>query len=322
VSAHPLLTFAVITCAVTWSTWAGVVRLGGDLWELAGLAGLFAPAWAALLVTRAGDTATRTRRGRVGWLATAAVWLVSTGVFTVYVAVTSGPPPPAAVVVYAVIALLPTGVAASVWSTSTSVRRMVSSLRHPRGAVGWYAVALLLPPAVLVAGEQLTRLMGEPVLWSPAPPPAGTSLPAFAAASFAYTLLFAGGLNEETGWTGLALPRLLRRFSPAVASILLWALWITWHLPFHFSGHWNADTLSFEVALVTTFLARFLFTWLYLRTEGGLWTALLFHTSANVAFGLIPATWAAIGLYGLLALVAVITARMWAPRLATHGDPV
>ena len=197
---------------------------------------------------------------------------------------------------------------------------MVSSLRHPGGSVGWYAAALLLPPAVLVAGEHLTRLMGGTVLWDPEPLPAGTTLVGFAAVMFAYTLLYAGGLNEETGWTGLALPRLLRRFSPAITSMLLWALWITWHLPFHVSGHWNADILSFQVALVSTFLARFLFTWLYLRTEGGLWSALLFHTSANVAYAVIPATGAAILIYGLLALVAVITARMWTrPQPAPWG---
>jgi hypothetical protein len=131
VSGHPLLAFTLITYAVTWSTWAGVVRLGGDLWELAGLAGLFAPAWAALLVMRASDDAPRTRRGLGGWLAAAAVWLFSTGAFTAYVAVTSGPPQPVAVVIYAGIALLPTGVAASVGSTSTRVRSMVSSLPHP-----------------------------------------------------------------------------------------------------------------------------------------------------------------------------------------------
>jgi hypothetical protein len=101
--------------------------------------------------------------------------------------------------------------------------------------------------------------------------------------------------------------------------MLLWALWITWHLPIHFSGHWNADTLSFQVALVSTFLARFLFTWLYLRTEGGLWSALLFHSSANVAYAVIPATWAAkaIGSHGFNSHQASIKAT---PGLAPCGS--
>lgn len=323
VSAHALLVFVVVTYTVMWAAWAGVVTWGGPAWELAGLVGLFAPALVAVLVTRAGDTTPRDRQGRGRWAGAGAVWLVSTVVFTGYVAVTDGPPQPAAIVVYAGIALLPTTVAAAVWSPSVRVRDLLASLRHPPGSPGWYAAALLLPPATLILGEHITRIIGASVLWRPDPP--GTTMAGFVAATFAYTLLFAGGLNEETGWTGLVLPRLLRSVNPAVASILVWALWITWHLPFHLSGHWNADTLSFQVALIGTFLARFVFTWLYLRSGGGLWTALLFHTSANVAYAVLPATWTAIALQALLAMVALLTGRMWTrqpPPRATTPEPL
>jgi membrane protease YdiL (CAAX protease family) len=311
VSAHPFLAFAAMTYGLAWTAWLGVVTVGGPGWELAGIAGIYSPALSCLLVVRVIDPSRRARQGRARWLAFTAAWLVSTAVFTAYVAVTSGVREPAAVVVFAVVGLLPATVVASAWSSSPQLRQVLRTLIRVPGAPGWYGVALLLPPAVLVLGAQLTERAGGQVLWTPDPPPTGVGVVGFAVVTFAYTLLYAGGLNEEIGWTGFALRRLLRSASPLTASVALWALWITWHLPFHFSGHWNADPVAFRVALVTTFFARFLFTWLFVRSGGGLWTAIAFHTSANVAFALIPATWAATALFGLLALIAIVTDHLW-----------
>jgi membrane protease YdiL (CAAX protease family) len=311
VSAHPLLAFTVLTYGVTWTAWLGVVAVGGPVWELAGTMALFSPALGCLLVTRAIDPSRRVTPGRTRWLAFTAAWLISTAVLTAYVAMTSGSVEPVAVLVFAIVGLLPATVVASAWSSSLVVRQALQTLIHLPGSPAWYGVALVLPPAVLMLSGQLTTLVGGQVLWTPDPPSGGWGMLGFALVTFAYTLLFAGGVNEETGWTGFALPRLLHSVSPLTATVLLWALWITWHLPFHYSGHWNADPTSFQVALVGTFLSRFLFTWLFLRTGGGLWSAILFHTSANVAFALLPATWTAIALFGLLAVTAIISGRMW-----------
>ena len=43
--------------------------------------------------------------------------------------------------------------------------------------------------------------------------------------------LDAGGLFEENGWRGFALPILQQRFSPLKASVILGFLWGMWHIP-------------------------------------------------------------------------------------------
>jgi membrane protease YdiL (CAAX protease family) len=58
-------------------------------------------------------------------------------------------------------------------------------------------------------------------------PPAGLAqLAGSVLMIFLYTLVYAGGLNEEIGWTGFALPRMLSRFSPLVSTIFVRGLWM------------------------------------------------------------------------------------------------
>ena len=113
----------------------------------------------------------------------------------------------------------------------------------------------------------------------------------------------------------MALPRLLARYSPLIATLLVWFFWILWHVPLHLAGMYELSPL----VLFGTFFARFVFTWLYVRSSGGILTAILFHTSANVASQFIPLTNANLWVEGALALVLVIGARMW--RRLPAGSP-
>jgi len=149
--------------------------------------------------------------------------------------------------------------------------------------------------------------MGWGLISQPALPSDLFALAGSVLLTFLYTLLYAGGLNEETGWTGLALPRLQARYSPLIATLVVWFFWILWHVPLHLAGLYD---LNLNV-LVGTFFARFIFTWLYIRSSGGILTAILLHASANVAAQFIPVTNAAHLLDGVVALVAIIGAKMW-----------
>jgi len=128
---------------------------------------------------------------------------------------------------------------------------------------------------------------------------------------FLYGLVFTGGLNEETGWSGFALPRLQARFSPFISSIILWFFWVGWHMPMQIAGFWNSDIESFIRALIGTFFARFIFTWLYNKTNGGILSAIFLHASANICFTFLPSTYVHMILEAALAITIIIYSRMW-----------
>jgi len=62
---------------------------------------------------------------------------------------------------------------------------------------------------------------------------------------------------------------------------------------------------------IGTFFARFIFTWLYNKTEGSILPAILLHVSANVSFEFIPTTHVDMILGALIAVFIIFRARMW-----------
>lgn len=252
-----------------------------------------------------------------------AAWVLVTAIFILNARSSSGIQSPVAVVVFAVVGLIPAFVIASGFSANPGVRARLASLVRPRGHLLWYLLALLLVPALRLLSVPVSRLLGWETISAPAPTGGTWALAGSVAISFFYTVIAAGGLNEETGWTGFALPGLQARHSPLVATAILWFFWILWHMPLHFAGLWNPDIESLIRALVGTFFARFIFTWLYNRSEGNIWTAILFHASANVAFEFLPVTRAQFVLEAAIAITVVVGARMWrkppAGSRATYG---
>jgi membrane protease YdiL (CAAX protease family) len=55
---------------------------------------------------------------------------------------------------------------------------------------------------------------------------------------FSLLSLLGGPIGEEPGWRGFALPRLQKRFGPALASCILAILWAGWHLPAFLLNGW------------------------------------------------------------------------------------
>ena len=311
ITQHQVAAFFSLTYAMSWGLWLPWMLSRIELLELLGFVGLFVPALACIVVARVVEPGTRADYRRARRIAFLAAWILATAIFILNVRSSSGIPSPVAAVVFAVVALIPAFVIASGFSAHLGVRARLASLVRPRGHPVWYLLALLLVPAVRLLSVPISHWLGWETLSEPAATTGILGLAGSVAISFFYTAIAAGGLNEETGWTGFALPGLQARHSPLVAGTILWFFWILWHMPLHFAGMWNPDMDSLIRALVGTFFARFIFTWLYNRSEGGLWTAILFHASANVAFEFLPVTRVQFVLEAAIAIAVVVGARMW-----------
>ena len=175
----------------------------------------------------------------------------------------------------------------------------------------WVPFALGLWPLLVVTTNTIARLFGLSVPANPIPP--DVTFPVLLIESFFWALLFGGGLNEESGWRGFALPRLQWQFSPLIASIIIGTFWGLWHVPLHvmdvgmYGGNpWGALIRIMDIPRAV------LFTWLYNRTKGSLLIAMLFHAAINTTSYFMSRSHVVVfALVFIVAISLIIIDKMW-----------
>ena len=178
----------------------------------------------------------------------------------------------------------------------------------------WVSLALGLWPLLIVTANTIARLFGLPVPANPIPPDA--TFPVLLIESFFWALLFGGGLNEEAGWRGFALPRLQSRFSPMIASIIVGTFWGLWHVPLHVMdvGMYGGNPWGALIRLMDIPRA-ILFTWLYNRTKGNLLIVMLFHAAINTTSYFMSRSHVIVFLLVfIVAIILIIIDKMWHKR--------
>jgi uncharacterized protein len=139
----------------------------------------------------------------------------------------------------------------------------------------WYLVGPAIIAAYLLAAFVVNLLLGATAV-SPFPiPSAGTMV----------VLLLMGGLWEEPGWTGYALPKLQERFAPHVygtlaATLVLGLFRSLWHLPLVVYGG-----IAWYDAVFFSFAFQLMITWLYNKSNGSVPAVMVFHYASNVLAG-------------------------------------
>jgi membrane protease YdiL (CAAX protease family) len=164
-------------------------------------------------------------------------------------------------------------------------RDLVSRLLRWRVGAAWYAVALLSAPVLMTA---MLLLMS---LFSPSLMP-GIFAVEDKASRLAFGLVAAlvAACFEELGWTGFAVPRLLKRHSVLATGIIVGVLWVAWHILVNviLASRTYAGGLSLPLFLgargvgdlVGQLVAyRVLMVWVYERSGGSLLLAILMHLS-------------------------------------------
>ncbi len=304
--------YLILTDAFTWLIWitAEHFGVGPDRGEYIAAFGTAGPALAAIFLSRRGhDTAGERLPARL--LTFALLWLFA---WTIYIANDKlrGVHPTASVTYYFLVGLLatiPAWILSGAFTRDPGVRELLRSVVHP-SHWRWQAAAFFFWPAILLIPAAIAHVAHQPLTL---PQPHDTVLlsAAFAGISFLNNFLFTAAL-EEPGWRGFLLPRLQQRFSPLVASLLVWLPWALWHAPLDF--HRPA-----RFTLVTYLLIRVVFlipitiilTWFYNRSNSNLLTTIIFHASMNTFPFVLPYYQPAFALVILFAIAAIFTDRMW-----------
>jgi membrane protease YdiL (CAAX protease family) len=173
----------------------------------------------------------------------------------------------------------------------------------------WYVLALTLPVAISLVRSGVEHTWGAR---------GAVHVQTIAPLSVIVFVLVAG---EEIGWRGFALPRLLRRFGPWIASVILGVIWAVWHLPLFRMPGMPQYGSPFPAFVIYTISLSVILTFLALGTRGSVIIATLFHGAVNT-FGFVNTAahasmrgWSNAVSYGLVALVVV--AVSWHPRPAS-----
>jgi len=156
---------------------------------------------------------------------------------------------------------------------SAGFRNLFSSMARIRVPARWYLV-LLIPPALLLCVLRCLTAFVSPIY---------TPNRFYAGAWFG---LIAGFL-EEIGWTGYALPKMIRRGNAWLSAILLGAVWAIWHFPVvdylgtatPHGANWLRYFLAFAAAMIAV---RVLIAWIYRNTQSVV-LAQFMHASSTAA---------------------------------------
>lgn len=92
-----------------------------------------------------------------------------------------------------------------------------------------------------------------------------------------------GGGLEEIGWRGFLLPKLLERFSPTIATLVVGCVWSIWHIPMWFVVGSHQQKLMFIPFAISCIATSFIMTPLFCKTKS-IWLCILLHAIDNACF--------------------------------------
>lgn len=168
------------------------------------------------------------------------------------------------------------------WKGSVGLVELLKPFRLWRVGGFWYLFCFFSTAVIVFAAIGIHYALGGSRLDFNDPAELYLTVPAFL-----YVLLFSV-LGEETGWRGFALPRLRQRFGALPASLIIGAIWGTWHLPlFLIPGDFHSD-IPFALFIYQDIAVSIIITWIYNRTGGSLIPVHIFHTASNTTLAVLP----------------------------------
>lgn len=320
---HQLIAYFVLTYVSSWALWIAFQPLflegRRSLAPLISL-GAFAPALVSIGLSTVLKPRPRQGSRKPAVIASIVVWILASMIIFMYLIVNEQMDLSTPYVVFsAITGLLPAFVVSSAFSTIPGVRAHLRTYIKPRGTPGYYLLALVLFPAIWLLGNLLSRALGMDVPFSRYPA-VDVKLLGMVILFFLYGIIY-GGLTEEPGWRGFALPRLQAKFSPLVSSLILGVLWAVWHAPARFGGIEAKSLSDTLVEWVLIVLVSVIFTWFFNRTKGSILVTALVHPAMNTATSFLSGSLGALILLFVFMLFVIVFDRMWR-RLAADSPAI
>lgn len=135
----------------------------------------------------------------------------------------------------------------------------------------WFLLAAIIP--IICCGVSYAILMflqyGEFV-----PPVFTRSIGNYTICLFA--TLF-GCYGEEIGWRGFMLPRLNKKYSLFVSSLIVGLVWGIWHMRF------QIGLPAFGLFIIGVIFYSFIISWICTKTKANILAAIIFHTAINMS---------------------------------------
>src|SRR5215217_3961977 len=154
------------------------------------------------------------------------------------------------------------------------VRRLLRRLVMVRVGIFWYAAIIALT-ALMVVAVWVSTLFG-------APAPVVVATVAGTLSIFLFSIFPGSAVGEELGWRGFALPRLQARHSALAASLIVGAVWGTYHFPLFLLGSPVRPFALFLPFALSCVIMSIFYTWMYNGTGGSLLLAVLLHAATNL----------------------------------------
>jgi membrane protease YdiL (CAAX protease family) len=141
---------------------------------------------------------------------------------------------------------------------SQGIKNLFRQLKYWGFKSKWYLRALLIFPLSILASLLLMSLYSQ------------RFTPVFSLSILAIGTFFSA-LWEEVGWTGYAIPRMLKRFRPLKTGVLLGVIHTFWHLAADYWGsgvfYGKLYAIHFLLWMVGLIVLRIIILWIYIRTK-------------------------------------------------------
>ena len=259
---HQLVAYFVLTYILMWVLLFifQQLYLKGQTWVAPFFSmGIFAPALVSIGLSSILKPQPKQETRKAALISFFVMWILASPIIILYLIVNQEMElSTRLVIVTTITGMLPAFVCSCVFSRRPGPRDLLRTYIKPRGSFWYYFLAFFLVPVIWILGNLLNRVLGTelPFIRSPK---VDIKFVEMVILFFLYNIIY-GGISEEPGWRGFALPRLQAKFSPLVSSLILGVVWAVWHAPAHFGGIQAQSLSDTLVQWVLIVLVNIIFT--------------------------------------------------------------